>query len=102
MRGGMGKRIHDRSKHAREADIFLGLDVQIFKFCCRPLHLGARVCCYPFVLSEPEGPNRSVIYVGGPCKAHGQLLLADSPTQYVVLGFIFFIYWWQFPIGLQQ
>jgi hypothetical protein len=55
MHGGMDERIqHDRSKPSREADIFLGPDVKILKLGYRHLHLGARVCSFPFVLSEPE------------------------------------------------
>jgi hypothetical protein len=44
---------------------------------------GAWVCSFPFVLSEPEGLNRRVIYVGGLCKAHPRLLLADLRTQHI-------------------
>jgi len=32
-----------------------------------------------------------VIYVGGPCKAHDLLGLADLRTQHLVLGFCLFI-----------
>ena len=38
---------------------------------------GTWVSSFPLALSEPEGLNRRVIYVGGPCKAHDRLLLAD-------------------------
>ena len=47
----------------------------------------AWVCSFPFVLSEPEGFNRRVIYMGGPCRAHDRLLLADLRTQHLVLFF---------------
>jgi len=86
MHGGTDKRIHVSSKPSREAAICLGLDVQILNLCYCPLHLDARVCSLPFVLSETEGLNLRVIYVGGPCNAHNRILLADSPARHLVLG----------------
>jgi len=38
---------------------------------------GAWLCSFPFVLSEPEDLNHTVIYVEGSCKANDRLLLAD-------------------------
>ena len=49
------------------------------------------MCSFPFVLSVPEGLNRGVIYVGGPCKAHYRLLLADLGQKHLVLGLFYFI-----------
>jgi len=45
------------------------------------------MCSLPYALSEPEGLNLRVIYIGGLCNAHNRLLLADSPAQHLVLGY---------------
>jgi hypothetical protein len=42
-----------------------------------------------FVISEPEGLNRRVIYVEGSCKAYDRLLVADLRTQHLVLVLLF-------------
>ena len=46
---------------------------------------------FPFLHSEPETYLR-VIYVGGPCKAHDRLRLADLRTQYLVLGLCLYLF----------